>query len=229
MNTVGLLLVLGLAFFAMKQKVEKTRNMLLVVSALLGFCMFSAEGFTSITFDTGGPAGNTGVTVTTTDQAVYTFPSTFSPASPESLTDWTCPTGKVKTPLGDEELAAAADAVTTLTLDNINSVYPCTDAITPPADQSVTGDAADPCKCLTAVDGNNLYCNSGWMNSDILEYMGSDGKKTDNLEDAHICWPGPIDFIPKLGDLFLGRCTKKAGSGGCDVAVAPAATGGVNS
>jgi hypothetical protein len=46
MNTIGLLLVLGLAFFAMKQKSEKTRNMLLVVSALLGFCMFSAEGFT---------------------------------------------------------------------------------------------------------------------------------------------------------------------------------------
>jgi len=45
MNTIGLLLVLGLAFFAMKQKSEKTRNMLLVVSALLGFCMFSAEGF----------------------------------------------------------------------------------------------------------------------------------------------------------------------------------------
>ena len=45
MNTIGLLLVLGLAFFALKQKSEKTRNMLLIASALLGFCMFSAEGF----------------------------------------------------------------------------------------------------------------------------------------------------------------------------------------
>jgi len=45
MNTIGLLLVLGLAFYALKQKSQKTRNMLLVVSALLGFCMFSAEGF----------------------------------------------------------------------------------------------------------------------------------------------------------------------------------------
>ena len=56
MNTIGLLLVLGLAFFAMKQKSEKTRNMLLVVSALLGFCMFSAEGFTDITFNGGAGA-----------------------------------------------------------------------------------------------------------------------------------------------------------------------------
>jgi hypothetical protein len=46
MNTIGLLLVLGLAFYALKQKSQKTRNMLLVVSALIGFCMFSAEGFT---------------------------------------------------------------------------------------------------------------------------------------------------------------------------------------
>lgn len=64
MNTIGLLLVLGLAFFAMKQKSEKTRNMLLVVSALLGFCMFSAEGFTvtagqnMTTLFTGSTGGN---------------------------------------------------------------------------------------------------------------------------------------------------------------------------
>jgi hypothetical protein len=45
MNTIGLLLVLGLALFALKQKSEKTRNMLLIASTLLGFCMFSAEGF----------------------------------------------------------------------------------------------------------------------------------------------------------------------------------------
>jgi len=57
MNTIGLLLVLGLALFAMKQKSEKTRNMLLVVSALLGFCMFSAEGFSVAHNTTGTCAG----------------------------------------------------------------------------------------------------------------------------------------------------------------------------
>ena len=45
MNTIGLLLVLGLAFYALKQKSEKTRNMLLIGASLIGFCMFSAEGF----------------------------------------------------------------------------------------------------------------------------------------------------------------------------------------
>jgi hypothetical protein len=45
MNTIGLLLVFCFAFFALKQKSEKTRNILLVVASLIGFCMFSVEGF----------------------------------------------------------------------------------------------------------------------------------------------------------------------------------------
>ena len=46
MNVVKILLVLGLGYVALTQKVEKTRNMLLVVTGLLAFCMFSMEGFT---------------------------------------------------------------------------------------------------------------------------------------------------------------------------------------
>jgi len=45
MNVVKILLVLGLGYVAMTQKVEKTRNMLLVVTGLLAFCMFSVEGY----------------------------------------------------------------------------------------------------------------------------------------------------------------------------------------
>ena len=45
MNIVKILLVLGLGYVAMTQKSEKTRNMLLVVTGLLAFCMFSVEGF----------------------------------------------------------------------------------------------------------------------------------------------------------------------------------------
>ena len=44
MNTILLLLVFCFAFFALKQKSEKTRNILLVVLTLLCFCMFSVEG-----------------------------------------------------------------------------------------------------------------------------------------------------------------------------------------
>lgn len=46
MNIVKILLVLGLGYVALTQKSEKTRNMLLVVTGLLAFCMFSMEGFT---------------------------------------------------------------------------------------------------------------------------------------------------------------------------------------
>lgn len=44
MNVVKILLVLGLGYVALTQKSEKTRNMLLVVTGLLAFCMFSVEG-----------------------------------------------------------------------------------------------------------------------------------------------------------------------------------------
>jgi hypothetical protein len=44
MNVVKILLVIGLGYVALTQKVEKTRNMLLVVTGLLAFCMFSVEG-----------------------------------------------------------------------------------------------------------------------------------------------------------------------------------------
>ena len=44
MNVVRIILIVGLIYIAMNQKVEKTRNMLLVVTGLLAFCMFSVEG-----------------------------------------------------------------------------------------------------------------------------------------------------------------------------------------
>jgi len=90
MNTIGLLLVLGLAFFALKQKSEKTRNMLLVVSALIGFCMFSAEGF-QVQGATGAPEDAT-CTGTATDTAT----TPVCTAAFDGATDTTaasCPAG----------------------------------------------------------------------------------------------------------------------------------------
>ena len=86
MNVVKILLVLGLGYVALNQKVEKTRNMLLVVTGLLAFCMFSVEGFTIaageamggiFTASTGGSDaaglrdGNTAVQVTGTDRYYF--------------------------------------------------------------------------------------------------------------------------------------------------------------
>ena len=228
MNTIGLLLVLGLAFFAMKQKSEKTRNMLLVVSALLGFCMFSAEGFTvaSVNFGTvfgsndNAAAPNTDVTVDGPDITVtgsgldqYTFTNS-SDLDSGSLTGITCKVTGAATANGVVGIAdaAAPDPGSVSTPTDISNLFKCNDNTEPTPDQSVTGDAADPCKCLTATEGNNLYCNSGWMNPDLLEYMGTDGETAPDYASAATCWEGSLDFIPTLGGMFTGRCTRKKGS-----------------
>ena len=46
MNIIRLLLIGGLVYFAMQQKKEGTRNMVLIVTGLLAVCMLSKEGFT---------------------------------------------------------------------------------------------------------------------------------------------------------------------------------------
>ena len=224
MNTIGLLLVLGLAFFAMKQKSEKTRNMLLVVSALLGFCMFSAEGFTDITFTqaadgTADPtAGNSdaasnpssitvGGKITSADGVVYTFPAGFSVTTGTPVPTYSCD--------GEKEPGTPGPVTGSLSDSTVAAAYPCNDTTEPTPDQSVTGDEADPCKCLTATEGNNLYCNSGWMNPDLLEYMGDDGETAPDYASAATCWEGSLDFIPTLGGMFTGRCTKRKDSSEC--------------
>jgi hypothetical protein len=125
MNTIGLLLVLGLAFYALKQKSEKTRNMLLVVSALIGFCMFSAEGFASVVYTTETPAGGT---VTSAEGGTYTFPAGWVPATGPDPT-WTCGGDTIKAPLATGPLATARSLTANqiLTATNINDVFPCLD------------------------------------------------------------------------------------------------------
>jgi len=44
MNVIRILLILGLIYVALTQKSGKNRNMILVVTGLLAFCMFSKEG-----------------------------------------------------------------------------------------------------------------------------------------------------------------------------------------
>lgn len=46
MNIIRLLLIGGLVYFAMQQKKEGTKNMILIVTGLLAVCMLSKEGFT---------------------------------------------------------------------------------------------------------------------------------------------------------------------------------------
>ena len=122
MNIVKIILIIGLGYVALTQKSEKTRNILLVVTGLLAFCMFSVEGFDSITFDSG--TIESGGTVTA-DGATYTFPAGFDPAN-DNLTTWTCPSGKTPKPLTSTALSTAREAISgALTATNIDSVFPC--------------------------------------------------------------------------------------------------------
>jgi hypothetical protein len=121
MNVVKILLVLGLGYVALTQKVEKTRNMLLVVTGLLAFCMFSMEGFTipltDTTIFTGGEG--TGHTVTTgsgASQIVYTLPALGDYDSSEDIpnTGYSCTIGGSPGVIGK---SSATDYNTQGTLD----------------------------------------------------------------------------------------------------------------
>lgn len=154
MNVVKILLILGLGYIAITQKVEKTRNMLLVVTGLLAFCMFSMEGFTDITF-TGG-AGKTASTAAarlavggnvTANGAVYTFPANFAAAT--GIPTWTCPTGKIP---GTVNASARSSGNDPLTADNINNVFPCVTGGTCPS-TAPTPDQCGPNAKFKATSG----------------------------------------------------------------------------
>jgi hypothetical protein len=159
MNTIGLLLVLGLTFFALKQKSEKTRNMLLVASALLGFCMFSAEGFTGITYTAAVPtpvtSGSTtveGKITSTPGNVEYTFPVGYIIADGTgSAPTYTCGGDKV----AGVPVIGAAD-VGPLSATTVGEAYPCLDK-----EKCIRATATQKAMCPAtkrAKTGNSSYC-----------------------------------------------------------------------
>jgi hypothetical protein len=72
MSVVKIILILGLIYVAMNQKVEKTRNMLLIVTGLLAFCMFSVEGIQVIPSGTCTERAQTSVATDATACAAVT-------------------------------------------------------------------------------------------------------------------------------------------------------------
>jgi len=124
MNTIKILLIIGLVYFAFTQKSLKIRNMLLVVTGLLAFCMFSLEGFQNMEFN-GGKASRkkfekqelpeklkVGGTITSDNNIItYTFKDTEIP-------DYSCPEGKLKGEISRENIEI-------LNSSNIEKVFPC--------------------------------------------------------------------------------------------------------
>lgn len=155
MNVVKILLVLGLGYVALTQKVEKTRNMLLVVTGLLAFCMFSVEGFTTINFGRTDLTVNNDVvtipgspenTIRGVNGITYTFtPGPFNINTGNPAYD--CPANNVK----DDNRGTAVTSAP-LTAANINDVFSC----------------VSKQKCKDA--GSSLTCSSGTKKSGDSDY-----------------------------------------------------------
>jgi hypothetical protein len=218
MNVVKILLVLGLGYIAMTQKVEKTRNMLLVVTGLLAFCMFSVEGFDSITFTAGANGGpvqtaildaNSGLTVggqitsSGADGRVYTFPVEFNVGTGVGEVGYTCGANEVK--------GAVVNSSSGLSAATVAASFPCVS------------------KQLCSAAPPTLTCSSGTKKSGTSDYCaGSTCGQDDFSGDPPACCqpPSPNETCgagkTKLSATCPGYYTDKA-SASCGAAACVAA------
>jgi hypothetical protein len=158
MNVFKILLILGLGYFALTQKSEKTKNMLLVVTGLLAFCMFSLEGFDSITFTAGADgtddgsaaqaaAGTGALTIggqiRSTGNRVYTFPIGFNVGTGAGEVGYTCGSNKVKGPPGP--------ATGPLSAETVEDAFPC-------VSKQLCSASSLTCSSGTKKSGASDYC-----------------------------------------------------------------------
>jgi hypothetical protein len=158
MNVVKILLILGLGYVALNQKVEKTRNMLLVVTGLLAFCMFSMEGFTGITFTagadgTGGGSVGTGplttggqITSSGADGRVYTFPVGFNVETGVGEVGYTCGANEVKGAMVNSDSGELSEST-------VEDAFPCV-----PKQLCRSASATLTCSSGTKKSGDSDYC-----------------------------------------------------------------------
>ena len=154
MTVIKIILILGLGYVALNQKVEKTRNMLLIFTGLLAFCMFSVEGFDSITFDQGGTDASTGGTITSDNNVVYTFLPSFNLDGGTLSPTYTCGTNEVK---GDMVNSGS------LSPSTVEGAFPCVPkqlcsaadaALTCPSGKSKKTGVSDYCTGETCVESD---------------------------------------------------------------------------
>ena len=93
MTVIRILLIVGLVYIALQQKKEKTRNVILVVTGLLAFCMMGKEGLMIVDENTTAQDA-TAETCT----APVTDCATGYTAGTEAAPSTTCPTGCTFTP-----------------------------------------------------------------------------------------------------------------------------------
>ena len=234
MNVVKILLVLGLGYVALTQKVEKTRNMLLVVTGLLAFCMFSMEGFTvtsgnlSAVFGSSGNllGNNTAVSVSndntsvtgTVSSSVFTFP-TASDINSSDLSSVSCTINGVA---GNVAVAEGAigntDNITGPT--DISTLLVCNERDDPSACPNYSAANKPPfCECLKKTEGGHYNCNSGWtgdpgsLGKYIAKNAAGDGWEfKDDYSDEKV-YKCDADTLSSISggavELFSGKCYVK--------------------
>tara|TARA_A100001015_G_scaffold73523_1_gene81592 strand:- start:5905 stop:6666 length:762 start_codon:yes stop_codon:yes gene_type:complete len=233
MNIVKILLVLGLGYVATTQKVEKTKNMLLVVTGLLAFCMFSMEGFTidfsTLTSFSGSEQTVSGRTITVgsgANQIVYTLPSSrYDSSQPIPATGYSCTIGDPGSPgvIGKSSAPDydSADGVPGTGAD-ITKIFTCEandDSATPACEGYDSTNKPPFCECLKKTEGGHYNCNSGWtgdpgsLGKYIAKNAAGDGWEfKDDYSDENVlnC---DADMLSSISggavELFSGKCYVK--------------------
>jgi len=152
MNVVQVLLVAGLIYIAMKQKSDKNRNLILVITGLLAFCMMGTEGLAMISgAEISASCTATDVTVARDVAACAAVTLTGTPAACEAVPNCTY------TPLsyGPPRDATAAGSVRLRELVNIFSTTsnPCS------AGKLITDNGTcGPAPAACVVKDMNAFC-----------------------------------------------------------------------
>jgi hypothetical protein len=195
MNVVKILLVLGLGYVALNQKVVKTRNMLLVVTGLLAFCMFSVEGFTvtldsKAIFTNGDNDDNTVTTGSGANQIVYTLPANGDYDSSQAIpaTGYSCTIGEPGAP-GNIGKYTGADVYD----DSNNQVPPDNVDIT----KIFTCEAATTACPSTAPATDQCGTGYQYKATTGVNYTGAVGGDDYN---AKCCEPTPTSPMPNCGE-----------------------------
>jgi hypothetical protein len=223
MNIIRLLLIGGLIYFAVMQKKESTRNMILIVTGFLAVCMISKEGFTVSASEnppftecdnsdscTADGSTNT-VTVTASDGSTFTFKNgeNYSLNGNDDSTlgsgenRITCTTdGTTDGTTGFVAGAAAYDGSTTQA--SIRTVLVCTasdsPAPTPPTPSPPPPPTPTPATLtqenLNKICNINHYETDGFFNGkkSVYVFEGGDGRCCSCGEDH---W---FDGVNKCGD-----------------------------
>ena len=226
MNIIRLLLIGGLIYFAIMQKKESSRNMILIVTGLLAVCMISKEGFTvsasenppftecGDTSDGSCTADSSTNTVTASDGSTFTF---------KNGEDYSLDGSDDSLGSGDNRITCTTDGTTAGTTDfadgfedtydsstqaSISTVLVCTPdesgspAPTPPTPSPPPPPPAPTPATLTQENLNkicniNHYETDGFFNGEKGVYVFEGG------DDGRCCSCGTnflFDGVNKCGD-----------------------------